>query len=62
MPNIFPFPGHRSMAEVAETEALLKRSSAPDTGFYEWRRLDVLLLKAEVNNPPPVADEPDSVA
>ena len=50
----FPFAGHRTMAEVAETEALLlerdKGWKAGWKGTRHARRLDELLDLADINN------------
>jgi hypothetical protein len=50
----FPYLSHRTMAEVAETERLLRMDSL---GFTKTsaraRRLDMLLNRADINNPLP---------
>jgi hypothetical protein len=45
----FPFLGHRTLKEVAETDILLRRGE--DLNGERKARLAVLLAKQRVNNP-----------
>ncbi len=58
---VVPFTGHRTMAQVAETERLREvKRQRPLTGLRA-RRLDELLDLADMNNPPS-NPKPDIVA
>lgn len=48
----FLYLQHRTLKEVAETEELAEANRNGTLKRGQWRRLDVLLLKKEVNNPP----------
>lgn len=60
-PRRWPWFGHRTLAEVAETDRLLTMPLEEIRKRNLSVRFDNLLRKARVNNPPP-ADEPVEAA
>lgn len=54
----FPFFCHRTLAEVAETEALMALAERGKLPPNMVMRLDSLSVRAEANNPPEVDELP----
>jgi len=50
--DYFPYFCHRSLAEVAETESLLREERAGALDDRKIKRLDILATRGEANNPP----------
>jgi hypothetical protein len=62
MTDFFRFRNlHRTMAEVLETEALEAKRRIARLSSGETKRLDALLNRADINNPPPIK-KPDDAA
>ncbi len=58
----WPWLGHRTLAEVAETERLLAERARGEPYYgNNTKRLEVLLIKRDRYNPPPIT-EPESAA
>ncbi len=62
MRDRFPYFCHRTLAEVAETEALMALAVSGRLPPNKVLRLDSLSVRAEANNPPEVDELPWSVA
>lgn len=54
--DAFPFMRHRTLAEVARTDALLAKAERETLVSLEAHELALLLPKARHNNPPPEDD------
>jgi hypothetical protein len=57
----FPFVTHRTLKELGETEELINLQRHGRLPKGQSRRLDALLTKALLNNPP-AEQEPESAA